>query len=340
MVAGDQFLDGEVVAGGRALEAELAAQHVGQQPPVGRGRHPVNLVVGRHHRLDRQRGDGALERREEVFAQRPFRNLGRADIGAVLRLAMAGEVLERSEHLVVRQRQGVALEAADGGDAQGPDQVGIFAVGLLDAAPARVAGDVHHRRQRDLRAPRTHLAGVDREDAGQQFRVPGAGQADGLREAGGLGRDVTVQPLLVHHHRNAEPGVLHRPVLGGVGVVGGLLGAATNHLGGAGRAGPCARLLHGAPVGGAGDLADAVGEVLLGVGKRELTFDGLDQVLVLPDRGHLGDLLVQRHAREQVFDPFLHRLARVLVQGPGRRSRRGRLGGRRQGGGGHRQAKR
>jgi hypothetical protein len=80
-----------------------------------------------------------------------------------------------------------------------------------------------------------------------------------------------VQGLVVHQHRNAEPRLLHRPLLGGVDVAGGLLGVAVDravvgagggvdHLGG----------LQALAVGRARDLAQAVGEVLAGLDRREL----------------------------------------------------------------------
>ena len=51
----------------------------------------------------------------------------------------------------------VALEAAHRGDAQPRDQVRVFAEGLLDAAPARVARHIHHRRERLVRAAQRAL---------------------------------------------------------------------------------------------------------------------------------------------------------------------------------------
>jgi hypothetical protein len=164
LVAGDQLLDREIVALDRALVAPLLAQDLGQQPAVGVRGHPVDLVVRRHDRADRQLLHRPFERREEVLAQGALGDLGRADIGAVLGLAVAGHVLEGDEHLVLGQRQGLALEAADRRQADLGAQVRVLAVGLLDAAPARVAGHVDHGGQGQVRAPGAHLAGGDGED--------------------------------------------------------------------------------------------------------------------------------------------------------------------------------
>ena len=47
---------------------------------------------------------------------------------------------------------------------------GILAVGFLDAAPARIAGHVHHRRQRLVRAADAGLVGGHREERFDQRR--------------------------------------------------------------------------------------------------------------------------------------------------------------------------
>ena len=88
----------EVVADHGAFEAHFAAQHVVQQPAVHVRGHAVDLVVRRHHCLRIAALDRRLERREEHFAQDALGDIGRADIGAALGLAVAGHVLQRREH--------------------------------------------------------------------------------------------------------------------------------------------------------------------------------------------------------------------------------------------------
>ena len=51
----------------------------------------------------------------------------------------------------------VALKPAHCRDAHARDQVRILAVGFLDAAPARIARHIHHRRQRLVRAAQRAL---------------------------------------------------------------------------------------------------------------------------------------------------------------------------------------
>ncbi len=278
-------------------------------------RDAIDLVVRRHDRADRQLLHRPFERREEVLAQGALGDLGGADIGAVLGLAVAGHVLEGDEDLVLGQRQGRPLEAADGGQADLGADMRVLAIGLLDAAPARVAGHVDHRRQRQVRTAGAHLAGGDGEDLLGQLGVEGRGQGDGLREAGRVTGDIAVQGLVVHQQRDAQARLLHGPLLGGVGVARRLLGVAVDRaVVGAGRRVDHRGGLGALAVGRTRDLAQAIGEVLAGLLRRELALGGLDPVLGEPDADQLGGLLFQRHAGEQVLDPGVDRLGGVLVE--------------------------
>ena len=225
-VARDQFLDPHVVRHRGALEAPLLAQDVGQEPAAGVRRQAVDLVIRGHHGRNLRFLDDLLERREEILAQSALADVGRTDVGAALGLAVAGHVLEGRMHLVCRQRQGLAREADHGRLAHHAAQVRVFAIGFLDAAPARIARHVDHRRQRQVGAACTHLARRDREHLGHHGRVEARGQADRLREAGRLARRVAMQRFLVHQDRNAQASTLHRPFLHRVHVLGGLARAA------------------------------------------------------------------------------------------------------------------
>ena len=93
----------------------------------------------------------------------------------------------------------VALEAFDEGDAEAGGEEGVFAVGLLAAAPAWIAEDVDVGRPDgeavvdgvDVVADGLVVlgAGFGGDDGGDlvdEGRVPGGGHADGLREHGGV----------------------------------------------------------------------------------------------------------------------------------------------------------
>jgi hypothetical protein len=120
-----------------AAEAELAAQQAGQQRPVRRDRHAVDVGVGGHHR-SRARPDRHLERRQDHVGELPHPHGHRSEVAPGPGRRIAGEVLEGRDD----PRR---LEAADVGGADQADEIGVLADGLLDPAPPGVACDVHER---------------------------------------------------------------------------------------------------------------------------------------------------------------------------------------------------
>ncbi len=216
-VPAGELADGLPVRDDGAVEAPLLAQHVVEHPAVGVRGDAVDLVVRGHQAAGVPLLHGHLERGEEDVAQRPLAEGRRAHVRPGLRLAVPGHVLERGDHAVGRDRPAAPLEAAHRRQAHPRHQVRVLAVGLLEAAPARVAGHVHHRGEHLLRAPGPHLPRDHGEGALHQVGVPGARQGDGLREAGRLRPLQPVQRLLVEDHRDAEAGVLLHPLLDRVG---------------------------------------------------------------------------------------------------------------------------
>ncbi len=116
----------------------------------------------------------------------------------------------------------IALKAAHRGDAHPRNQIRIFAVGFLDAAPARIARHIHDRRQRLMRAAHARFLSGHRKKRFDQFRIEGRAQADRLRKTGRVNRGVAVQAFFVKDYRNAEPAILEKELLNGVGQFGGL----------------------------------------------------------------------------------------------------------------------
>ena len=88
-----------------------------------------------------------------LVAQLARPDVGRRLVQAALGQAVADDVLAGREHAVDEVG---ALEPADVGAAELGGEVRVLAVGLLDAAPARVAGDVEDRRERLPGAGRQH----------------------------------------------------------------------------------------------------------------------------------------------------------------------------------------
>ena len=153
-------------------------------------RPPVDQVVGGHHGHRRPALDGRAEGRKFVLVQHPRPEVARggAPVGLVV---VAQEVLQRRRgpqhpRVVAGQPPGVRV-------AEQPGQVRVLGVPLLVAPPPRVAQRVDHRGPDVEPAPRRvlvvqppHLVTGGRADPPYQIQVPTGGQADGLREHGGL----------------------------------------------------------------------------------------------------------------------------------------------------------
>ena len=87
-----------------------------------------------------------------------------------LGLAVRGVVLERRDQVLLVPEGGIALEPAHGRDAKARHEIRVFAERLFDAAPSRVARHVHDGRQRLVGAARTRFGGGHRVEALDQVR--------------------------------------------------------------------------------------------------------------------------------------------------------------------------
>jgi hypothetical protein len=216
---------------------------------------------------------------------------------------VCGEVLEGREHLAGAERQAAPLVAAHGGDPELADQEGILAVGLLDAAPARVTRQIDHGGQHDLATAGSRLLGGDGHRPLDERRVPGRAERERHREVRRLRRHEAVQGLLVEHHGDAEARVLDHPLLDRVGELGVLARAAHVRAGG----GP-------ANLAGARQLAEAMTEQCGRAARDEGALGVLQRLERRPARDELRDLLLDRHAPEQIDDALGDRAGGVLVQ--------------------------
>ena len=92
-------------------------------------------------------------------------------------------------------------------------EVGVLAVGLVDATPAGVAGDVHHRRERLEQADAAHLPTDEVGHLLDGVRVPARGQADRCREHGEVRGEDAVEGLVVEDRRDAQAGAFDQEAL-------------------------------------------------------------------------------------------------------------------------------
>ena len=243
--------------------------------------------------------DGGLERAEKRLAQHAHRDVDRSAVRPGLRLAVRGEVLQRGGDAPLVGEGRVALEAAHRRHAQPRNQVRILAEGLFDAPPARLARHVDDRRERLVRTASTGFGRRHRVQALDQVRIERRRQSDRLRKAGAFLRRVSVQALLMEHHRDTQARRLDEEPLDGVGQLG--------HL-------PRRQALAG--IARPADLSQPVagGETRAGLCPVEAPSPVDQRVRFLaPDAEHLRDFLLERHAGQQVIDARVDRRRRILV---------------------------
>ena len=198
------------VADDEAVERHPTLQHVGQQPGVAVHLPAVPTAERGHDRLGAgvERGDvGRVVDVEEFLLARPRVSLVNALEGA----AVAQEVLRRGDHpLLAKEVRAAdrALEAFDQRARVQGDDLRVFRVALVGAAPAIVPGHGDGRPEVPVQAGGAHLAGRDLADAADQLRIPGRAEPDVVGEDRRADH-VVVAVHRVHapDHRNADTAV-------------------------------------------------------------------------------------------------------------------------------------
>jgi hypothetical protein len=167
-------------------------------------RHAIELGVGGHHRPESGEPDGRFEGTgvDVVELARPDGGGGHVLPGVGHRVAE--EVLGAGQHALA---QVFSLHAAREGDAHGGDEVRILAVGLVDSAPAGIAGDVHDGRQRAEQTHGAHLAPHDVRHLLHGIGVPRRRQPDRGGKVRKAARHHAVQSLVVEDRRDPEAGL-------------------------------------------------------------------------------------------------------------------------------------
>ena len=110
----------------------------------------------------------------------------------------------------------ITLQAAHCRNSESRHKIRILSIGFLGPSPARVAGDVQHRRKDVMRAACPHLARYNTKHTPVQFRIPGARQPNRLGEAGGIMSHVSMQTFADPERRDAQPGLVAQEFLHGV----------------------------------------------------------------------------------------------------------------------------
>ena len=201
--AGQEVADGSAVGGDQSVEAPFVAQDLLLVACLCAAGLTVDALVGTHDFGHLSLLHQGLEGRQIGLPEVALGQILDVERVAVpLRTAVYGEVLGAGEELAVGCTQrlaiiGVALQAANDGQAHLRRQVGVFAVGLLTAPPAGITEDVDVRRPEG----KTLIA----LDVARAFRLLGldAGLvADGRKHPVEQG----IVPRGGHRHRDGEDG--------------------------------------------------------------------------------------------------------------------------------------
>jgi len=223
--------------------------------------------------------------------------VGRPEVAAAFASRVGAEVLERGDHAA---GEIVALQPAHVGAHHEPRQVRILGDALLDAAPARVADHVRHRRQRLMQAQRPHLAANHGPHSLDELGIPAGSIVQRRRKLRGPLRHQARERLLVGDGGDAEPRVLHQVTLELVQEAGAPFGLDRARAEGP-RELPHAvaqQLVHRLVMRGPA----AAGPVLAGVFRWPQ-----------PDGEELRDLLLEGHAFEQVGNALVDGKTRITI---------------------------
>ena len=232
----------------------------------------------------------------------------------------------------LRRVEAAALHSADVGRAQRRREQRRLGPGLVVAAPPVVTGEVLHRREVPVSAGRKQL--LPRRGTGRlgQVRVPRRPHPDRLREERGLERVTEpVHGVDAVDDRNVQAGVFDRVALNRVVLLGPAPPGVVDRVIGATREDRPRVEVDQHPL-----QTDRLERVVVSVRVVAVAVCRRSCVAQLPDHDlvHLADLLLQRHAPEQIVDAILDRSACVEVArlaGARRRRRRAERDGRERG---------
>ena len=273
-----EHIDAVEVRDNESREAPVAAQHVGQQPAVGRTGLSVDSVIGGHYRLC-SRTNGFAKRWQERLQQAATSNGGGTAVLSALAGAVGDEVLQGRKH-GGRCCLAPASHSSHDGGSQSSGQHGVLAQCLFGSAPAWVASQVHHGAVGDVCSLCPDFAGDSSAGALHQFLGEGGSEAEACGENRSAYGHMAVGRFLSQEGRDAQSRFRQGTTLQGVGFLGSTTGNET--------------VLQGA--------------ARPGVGAESAPKRPSLDVFVLPAEhtAQLVSLLLICHARQQVLHANLH----------------------------------
>ena len=208
------FLHGKIVGDHNAVKAPLVPQNVGEQLFGSSAGHAIQLVVGVHHRLQVGFFNGRFKRQQKYLTQFTRRNMRRSPVHTALGQAVAHKMLGSRHNPFLPI---FPLQATHKMHAHLRHQVRVLAKRFFHPPPARIARHVQHRRKPLMRSHRAHLCAHHVGHRLYQFWLPGAGDANNLRETSGIAGHKPAATLFMHHCRNAQPRFFDQVPLNAVG---------------------------------------------------------------------------------------------------------------------------
>ena len=177
-----ELSNAEIVRDHHSIEAPFLTKHADQQRSIAVRRNSINLIVGRHDACHVGFLDCGFEWFEKIFSNHALGVIARRDIGATFGLAMHGKMFRRRQNMLLVDKRPRSLEAFNRRHANARNEIGIFAIGLFRASPARIACEAQHRRQTLLRSLRPNFRRNGGKHVVDQRRIPGRSQANRRRE--------------------------------------------------------------------------------------------------------------------------------------------------------------
>ena len=231
-----------------------------------------------------------LESGKENLAQNAFRHIHGRAVRSGLGLAVRGKMFERGNNTFFVFKGGVTLKSLHRSNRHAGHQIGIFAIGLLNAAPARLASNIHDRRQGLVSAADASFLGGHFEKLSNELGIKRGAEPDRLGETCRVHGSVPMKAFLVKNHRDSQTAASYKESLNGI--------RQFSHLPGV----PAASGIAGPPY-----LAEAkaLPETILRFLKIEISpivNEGF--AFLFPDAKHLSRLFFQGHARKQVLRAF------------------------------------
>ena len=196
------------VAHEHAVVAPFVAQDVHIEMSVRRRRHTVQVVEGAHD--SRAAGiNRRFEGRQIDLAEQYLGNPSGVVVASALAGGVAGEMLHAGSKvylpLACRGVVVFALVTTHGGSPHNSSEVGVLAIALCNASPARVACHVHHRREGPAQA---RLLCLLRRQVRSLLHQCGV-ESGCLTERNRIDSAETVNHIARENHRDTQSGLLH-----------------------------------------------------------------------------------------------------------------------------------